>query len=137
MILIDTGPLVGLINPRDERHARARADLPVLAKRPMAITVPVLTETLFFLRPAIARRKLQGFLDDFDIALIDTPQPTIEVAIEWMLKYASHTPDFADAVSVVLSAEMRGLEIWTYDSEFWKIWRRPDGSSVPMAVKGP
>jgi hypothetical protein len=25
-------------------------------------------------------------------------------------------------------------KLWTYDSEFRVVWRRPDGSRIPMAV---
>src|SRR5512147_1512345 len=124
MILIDTGPLVGLIDPRDERHVVARADLPNLAGQPMGVTVPALTEVHFFLRPAIARRKLRAMLDELNATILDAPASVIHQAMDWMQTYANHEPDFADAVTVVLSGEIKGAKVWTYDREFRTIWRR-------------
>lgn len=54
---------------------------------------------------------------------------------EWLTKYAEREPDWADACLAVLSGRDSKLKVWTYDSEFRTIWRRPDGSAIPMAVK--
>jgi hypothetical protein len=51
VILVDTGPLMALFDPRDALHARCRAGLKQL-REPLVTTVPVLTETLHILDPA-------------------------------------------------------------------------------------
>jgi predicted nucleic acid-binding protein len=55
-------------------------------------------------------------------------------AMAWSLEYAEHNPDWADAYIVALCGRHRGLKVWTYDEEFRRVWRRADGSGVPMAV---
>ena len=44
-------------------------------------------------------------------------------------------PDFADAWLAVLSGMDAKIQIWTYDKGFAKIWRRPDGTLIPLAVE--
>jgi predicted nucleic acid-binding protein len=135
MIIMDTGPLIGLIDPRDGLHVRSRADLEKLAGQPMLVTTPVLTEVLFFLRTQIARQKLVALLDQLNVTIKDVADPAIRSAFDWMNAYAQHDPDFTDAVTVVLSQEINAATVWTYDSEFRAIWRKPDGSAIPLAVK--
>ena len=55
--------------------------------------------------------------------------------MDWMDRYADHEPDLADAVTVVLSSELEGSRVWTYDREFRTTWRRPDGSPIPLALR--
>jgi len=135
MILIDTGPLVGLINPRDAFYAKSRADLQTISAHPLIVTVPVLTETFHLLRVERARLKLRELLSKFNVAIQDISQSTITATLDWMHDYADHQPDFADAVTVVLSFEIKSASVWTYDKEFLDIWRRPDGSAIPMAIR--
>jgi hypothetical protein len=52
-----------------------------------------------------------------------------------MKRYADHTPDYADACLCIMTHREPKAQVWTYDSEFTNIWRRPDGSAVPMAVR--
>src|SRR5262249_16478344 len=53
----------------------------------------------------------------------------------WLARYADHEPDWADAYLAVLCDRDRRLKVWTYDSDLWTMWGRPDGSRIPLAVK--
>lgn len=50
MILVDTGPLVALFDPKDAQHQRCRAELKTI-REPLYTTVPVLTEAFHMLSP--------------------------------------------------------------------------------------
>ena len=50
MILVDTGPLVALFDPKDRYHARSRSVLQSL-REPLLTTIPVLTEAFHLLTP--------------------------------------------------------------------------------------
>jgi predicted nucleic acid-binding protein len=50
VILVDTGPLVALFDPRDDAHAETRTLLKSV-REPLFTTVPVLTETFHLLDP--------------------------------------------------------------------------------------
>jgi len=97
--------------------------------------VPVLTETLFHLQQPLLRRKLQALLAEPLFRVVELSRPIVDSALDWLDRYADHSPDFADAVLAVLSGERRDISVWSYDSEFRTIWRRPDGSRIPLAVR--
>ena len=135
MILVDTGPLVALIDPRDSLHRKARSDLENLTDPSFLVTVPVLTETFFHLFSRIARRKLCALLQELEMSIREIDGSTVAASMDWLDVYADHEPDFADAVTVVLSAEIEDSLVWTYDREFSTTWRKPDGSVIPLAVR--
>jgi predicted nucleic acid-binding protein len=135
MILVDTGPLVALIDPRDGLHRRSRADLAKFTDPSFIVTVPVLTETFFLLCSHMARRKLRALLEELEVSVREIAGFTVSASMDWLDVYSDHEPDFADAVTVILSSEIEGCLVWTYDREFRTTWRKPDGSAVPLAVR--
>jgi predicted nucleic acid-binding protein len=135
MILVDTGALVALIDPRDGLHRRSRADLQKITDPSLLVTMPVLTETFFHLSSQVARRKLRMLIKELGVSIREVTGSTLAASFDWLDLYADHEPDLADAITVVLSQELAGSLVWTYDSEFRTTWRRPDGSTVPLAVR--
>ena len=136
MIVVDTGPLVALCDPRDRAHARARRQLSGLAAHGLATCEPVLVEAAFHLPHRSQRERLKALLEQFAVASL---QPTAdsgfwEDVLEWLLKYADHEPDWADGCLAVLSGRDARARIWTYDDEFRTTWRRSDGSAIPLAA---
>jgi predicted nucleic acid-binding protein len=137
MILIDTTPLVALCDARDSRHGRAMAHLDALAPAGLGVCEAVVTEACFHLPHRSQRQRLRAVLGELDV----TPLPGanewdfwVEV-FEWLEKYADHEPDWADGCIAVLCGRDARLKVWTYDREFRTIWRRPDGTPIPLAVK--
>ena len=62
MILVDTGPLVALFDPADADHQRC-VDVLRTIERPLATTVPVLTEAFHLLQPAsVGALRLMDFM---------------------------------------------------------------------------
>ena len=137
MILIDTGPLVALCDPRDRLHAAAVAQLEPLARHGLRTCEPVLVEACFHLPHAAQRRRLRAIVETFEIrAASQTLDEGFWMDVfEWLAKYADHDPDWADGCLAVLSGLEGTAKVWTYDREFRTVWRRPDGSAIPMAVK--
>ncbi len=137
MILVDTGPLIALCDPRDSLHRRALRQIKVLARSPLVVCEPVLTEACFHLAAPSQRARLREVLRQLDIlpALVDDPQALWVEVFGWLNHYSEHEPDFADGYLAVLCGRDRRCKIWTYDTEFRTIWRKPDGSPIPMAAK--
>ena len=88
MILVDTGPLVAMIDPRDSLHRRSRADLAKLADPSLMVTMPVLTEAFFHLSTRVARRKLRSVLEALEISIQEISGSTLAAAMDWMDAYA-------------------------------------------------
>jgi predicted nucleic acid-binding protein len=137
VILVDTGPLVALCDSRDSHHTRALDDLRSLRRADLVACEPILVEACFHLPHLAQRRRLQAVIDEFDIRaiVIDDMHAFRSAVFQWLTKYAEHEPDWADACIAVLSAHHNQLKVWTYDREFKTTWRRPDGSSIPLAIK--
>lgn len=136
MIFVDSNVLVALVDPRDALRSKAAADLSTLRVKPLLLTWPVLTESLHFLKTAPARFALEKVITGFSLRLAEERlTPSMNDVMTWMRRYADHRPDFTDAYLVNASLLDKAAKVWTYDSEFRTIWRRPDGSMVPMAVK--
>jgi len=134
MILIDTGPLVALCDPRDGLHRTAADDLRRFGRQPILVCDAVIVETCFHLPHAVHRARLQALLDELDIAPAAAHGRAFQDDVfRWLANYADHEPDWADGCLAVLSERDRGLKIWTYDREFRTTWRRPDRTVIPLA----
>ncbi len=104
---------------------------------PLLLTSVVLSEACFFLSEPFQRALLRRTIATLGIKACSIPDEDDfwQELFDWLDKYSDHAPDAADGFLVVLSHRNRKLRIWTYDSEFWTIWRRPDGSRIPLAVR--
>jgi predicted nucleic acid-binding protein len=135
MILLDTNVLVALVDDRDSLHARAIEDWGQLAGETFVTVGPVIAEACFLLPTAVQRQKLRTLIERMPVVPVGGEADRLwRGTFEWMEKYAEHEPDWTDAVIAVMSGRERGMRVWTYDREFWTIWRRPDGTGIPMAV---
>lgn len=137
MILIDTTPLVALCDPRDGLHAKALADLDCVAKRPIVLCEPVLTEACFLLGHPVQRARLVrliALLGMTPLAIEDETELRVD-AFRWLARYAERKPDWADGYLAVVSERLKHARVWTYDLEFRTTWRRPGGTRIPLAVR--
>lgn len=136
MILLDTNVLVALTDPRERLHRGAARDLRRLARLPLAVPHPVVTEACFLLPRAHHRARLRELLHALSVQacpIADEPALRDEV-FAWLARYADHEPDWADGYLAVVCGRERRFKVWTYDREFRTTWRRPDGSRIPLAV---
>jgi hypothetical protein len=94
----------------------------------------VLTEVCALLPFPMQQRRLRRLFDEFSVAAYpadDEPRLWQDV-FAWLDRYAEHEPDWVDGYLAVVSARERQARVWTYDREFRTIWRRPDGSRIPV-----
>jgi predicted nucleic acid-binding protein len=136
VILLDTAPVVALCDPRDALNRRALRDLDRLARGTLVLCAPVLTEACFLLPHHPQRERLRRFLAEFSVLPYRSEDEgrLWSETLDWLRRYEEHDPDWADAYLVVVSATEARSRVWTYDREFRTIWRRPDGTRVPLAV---
>ena len=137
MVLIDTNVIIALVDSSDALHAQAIRDLGRLAKAQLVATSAVLCESIFGLPRADQRARLSLLLERLPI-LPGTTQDEGSLrrdVFAWLTRYAEHNPDYADAELCVLAGRDRRVRIWSYDSEFKDIWRKPDGRHLPLVGK--
>jgi predicted nucleic acid-binding protein len=111
--------------------------LEALATEELAVCDAVLTEACFHLPHRSQRLRLRAMVHELRMHALPVP-PEYEFWLEvfdWLIKYAEHQPDWADASLAVLSGRDANLKVWTYDREFRTTRRRPNGTVIPMAMK--
>lgn len=121
MTLIDTTPLVALIDKADQGNHRKCTSIFRSLRQPLLTTWPCLTEALYFLggiRGWSSQAKLWRFVEQGALVL-HTPGPDEWKRVrELMAQYEDTPMDFADA-SLVSLAELTGTKIiFTLDSDF-------------------
>ena len=117
-ILVDTGPLLAIINRRERWHKRCKAMLPHLPF-PLLTSEAVLTELLYMLRAD--RRAIQtawGFVNSGVITLGGIGDQDLPGLAALMKQYADVPMDFADATLVYLAQREHLTTVFTIDSDF-------------------
>lgn len=129
VLLVDTNVLIALVDRSDELHARAAKDLAKLARADLRVTSAVLSESVFALARSDQRGRLSLLLERLPISpvLIDSENALRHDIFAWLVRYSEHTPDYADAELCALAGRDKRARIWSYDSEFKTVWRKPDG----------
>lgn len=133
MILVDTGPLVALFDPRDGQHLRCRGVLKKLAE-PLVTTLPVLTEAFHLLPPdSLGAANLRRFVLSGAVTVWNLEEEEVFRALELMEQYQNVPMDFADASLVVAAEKLRSLRIFTLDRRDFAIYRIRWGRELKTA----
>ncbi|ETW92952.1 MAG: hypothetical protein ETSY1_41385 [Candidatus Entotheonella factor] len=123
MILVDTGPLVALFDPRDAKHTLCRTILRTLRDR-LVTTVPVLTEAFHMLGPASrGANNLRSFVQRDGLAVWLMDASSIQRAFELMEQYGDHPMDLADASLLVAAETLPAYSIFTIDRQDFATYR--------------
>lgn len=101
---------------------------------PFASTAAVLAEACFLLPQGYLRQRLRFLFEKLGVELIEFPASWWSDVFDWLDRYEEHEPDLADAQLVVACSRQLEYRVWTYDREFRTIWRRSDGSRIPLAT---
>jgi predicted nucleic acid-binding protein len=98
---------------------------------------PVITEACFLLPYAVQRQRLISFISAFAVVTYSTEDESSlwREVFEWLERYREHEPDWADGYLAVVAGRERRFKLWTYDEEFHQVWRRLDGTRIPLAVR--
>ena len=123
MILVDTGPLVALFDPKDGQHQRAANTLRTLRER-LCTTVSVLTEAFHMLQPqSIGSDRVREFVERGGLSVWFFDRRSLARAFELMEQYADHPMDLADA-SVIAAAEiLQTRKVFTLDKGDFAAYR--------------
>jgi predicted nucleic acid-binding protein len=123
MILVDTGPLVALFDPKDGDHELCRKTLAKL-KGPLRTTVPVLVEAFHLLQPeSLGSRNLRRFVLDRGLSVWFMDDEAVVRAFALMEDYSDQPMDLADASLVVAAEKLRTRSVFTLDERDFRTYR--------------
>jgi hypothetical protein len=123
-IILDTGPLLALINHRDTDHLICLGFFKSF-KGEIFISEAVITETIYFLGKRVsieAQVKLLELIVAGGFRIISQTENRLLREIELMEKYKDVPMDFADATIVTFAEESKIYDIFTLDKDF-RIYR--------------
>lgn len=123
MILVDTGPLVALFDPREEQHGSCRQTL-ASVRLPTVTTLPVLTEAFHIPGPeSRGSEALRSFIAEGGMSVHFGAHEETMRAFKSKGAYRDHSMDLADA-SVIAAAETLGTRrIFTLDRNDFEAYR--------------
>ena len=122
-VLVDTGPLVALIDRRDRNHDRCREASRTI--RVPALTVwPVFTEAMYLLGSSWnAQDALWEMLESGALVLASLDRVDAPRIRELMKKYRDLPMDFADAALVRVAEREKIRRIFTLDRRGFTLYR--------------
>lgn len=135
MILIDTGPLVALFDPKDGQHQRCQKTLREL-RDPLVTTVAVLTEVFYMLSPeSHGAARVRDFVRKGGAAVWFMNTEALLRAFQLMTRYADHPMDLADASLVVAAETLGARRIFTLDRADFSSYRAQRGRThAPLEI---
>jgi predicted nucleic acid-binding protein len=122
-VVVDTGPLVALLDKREQYHVWATEQVERLAP-PMLVCEPVLVEATFLLsRLPDAQAALFGMLNNGTLRLAFHLDEHINEVLSLLNKYRDRPMSLADACLVRMAELFERYSIFTLDSDF-TVYRR-------------
>lgn len=123
MILIDTGPLVALFDPKDPDFKTCHLTLNAI-NEPLYTTEAVLTEALHLLEPTSRGSEgLKQFIIEEYVSLLPLDKADIERSFELMDTYSDCPMDFADATLIVIAEKLHTRKVFTLDRNDFSTYR--------------
>ena len=123
MILLDTGPVVALFDPKDASYPRCREVLKIL-REPLVTTVPVLTEAFHMLSPSSpGADRFRDFIARGGATVWFFDGAALLRAFELMEQYADHPMDLADASLIVAAEALATTRVFTIDRQDFQTYR--------------
>ena len=115
MILVDTGPIVALLDPADELHSPCVDALKPITE-PLGTTTPVLTEAFHLLTPgSIGCSNLMRYVKEGGLNILFLGPDSLVRAFELMEQYSDHPMDLADASLVAMAEAENVRKVFTID----------------------
>lgn len=120
-VLADAGPLYAAVDPDDQYHARAQAELRTLNRQRVGVAVAysTLAETYTLVLHRLGPRRAVRFGRELSAGggLVNPSPEDYGQALTRLAAHRDLPMSLFDGVAAVL-AERLGLEVWTYDAHF-------------------
>ena len=124
ILLVDTGPLVAIVNKRDKFHIGCTEYLKNFRGR-LLTTWAVLTEFAHMADSIGATLPLYHWIERGGLELMPLGREELVTAIDWIERYADRPMDLADASLVVAALKTGSTQIWTLDRDDFETYRLP------------
>lgn len=127
MTLVDTGPLLALLDRDDDDHQACKEAL-LRVTEPMVTTLPVVVEAMYLLDERVGwvgQEALWSLILRGELRIQPMGTPEFQRARDLMAKYRDLPMDFADASLVAVAEVLDEACVFTLDGDF-RIYRFRD-----------
>lgn len=120
-VLVDSSALYAVVDPRDDRHDRARGDLDRIQDAGLSLSVPlpILYESHALILHRLGFLVASNWLDQVisNLRLISPTRGDLEGAHHRLRRFSDQEITLADAVTAQIARDL-DLPVWTYDHHF-------------------
>ena len=135
-VLLDTGPLVAVLDARDQWHERCVAVWPAIIDRCVTMEPVVAEACHLVLRGGGAAHAPLDFLLAAEIPILALETGGHRRAASLMRQYATLPMDFADASLVALSEALDIATVFTTDRRGFSAYHAPRGKRFTLLPEG-
>jgi hypothetical protein len=132
--LCDSGPIVALLDKREQHHTRCREAFERFGHEPLVTTWPCMTEAAFLPGRTCGPAGREGFLKWWERGVVVIHELSLEahdiIRIK-MRQYADLPMSLADASLVAAAGELKQRHVLSVDSHL-HIYRLTDGSAFDV-----
>ena len=131
-IIVDSGPLVALLSPRDRAHEWCLSHMETFEE--LLVTCDAVLSEAFFLLKRHADRGSEELMEMIRRGLVRSMFSFSEKEdriLSIMKKYAKLPTSFADLCLVAMAEQFKNAKVWTLDSDF-RIYRKIDRRLIPL-----
>ncbi|PZM85943.1 MAG: hypothetical protein DKT66_00620 [Candidatus Melainabacteria bacterium] len=124
-ILVDTGPIVAIVDSDESQHKACMKVLKTLPRRTKLLTAsPVLTEASYLLSEvSLGQDRLFDLIDALQLSIVPVTNSHLARVRSLMTRYHDLPMDFADAVLVALAEESKIKTVFTLDRRGFQVYR--------------
>ena len=132
-MLLDTGPMVAILDMSDPAHSRSREAL-FSFRGQLWTTCAVITEAMHLLKGDFkGPRRLVEFIASSNLRIEEcSALPDLDQAVLLIEKYADTPMDFADATLILLAELRKTRQICTLDRRGFTTFRALDGKAFTL-----
>jgi predicted nucleic acid-binding protein len=121
VVLADTGPLYGAVDPDDQYHERAQEELKRLRREQRAVVIayPTLLESYTLVLYRLGKQVVASWLTETieGASLVNPGAEDYREATARVLAFSDQPITLFDATVAVVALRL-GLQVWTYDHHF-------------------
>jgi predicted nucleic acid-binding protein len=129
--LIDSGPLVALLDRSDQHHAWAVEQFSHFSASLLTCEGTIAEATYLLKDAGVPAWDVLELLEREIIIIHFDLETSINRVLSLMKKYADTPMDFVDACLVAMTEEKRDCKLFTLDSDF-RIYRRFERQMIPL-----
>ena len=121
MTLIDTAPVVALLDVRDRDHILCLSTLPAL-RSPLITTLAVITEAMHLLKASAGwtgQDRLHEWIETGRLSIFGLDELRLGRCRGAMQKYRDAPMDFADSTLLIAAEDLQRSRIFTLDQHFY------------------